>query len=322
MEPEAAAAAAADILSSISEESAESEQNKNKETEEPKVVEKEKVVVEKKKKLIMAKFHNDHKAYSGLPKGTKLHDNTTEQSAEDWCDRLEKVGNAAGWEEEIIFNNALLSMVPGSPADVWHKVKDKDELTTWKGFREALIDAFDPKATIMDRVEALQTTKLRRGERIDDYRRRIDLMFNTFKKAMAYMWKGPKYANYTAPQKEAMKVVTEDVYNFIKCMIFMQGLPKEFLPDITKSGLQELDEIQRIANRTPDAIGWVKVPGTTTANVSAVEDKGEVLLTAAAVQSMIAAAMEAARRTKAQAKKTKRARTARARKRRTLTCPR
>lgn len=279
------------------EETSEESQHSQDDTQEPregKDSKNDKETSKQKKRTIvrMSKVSTEIKAYSGLKADTKLHDGHKEPTAEDWCDRMESVGGAAGWDDTTLKSNAMLSMAPGSPADIWLKIQNKAEIKDWETLKDKLIEAFDPKPTIMQRLGSLNSLKQEKGERIDDYKNRVELQFFKFQRALAFVLsEKPEYKALNKEQKQIKEMVEKDVYAFVKCMIFMQGLQEHFLADITKSGEQELGGICRVANRTQEALGCAGKVRNISALTGA-EEKPEQKITAAAIQSMIAAALD------------------------------
>ncbi|TRY61149.1 hypothetical protein TCAL_17233 [Tigriopus californicus] len=57
----------------------------------------------------------------------------------NWIQRCESVRGAARWNNEVLLQQAILSLIPSSPADDWYQCElGQDDVSTWEGFRTAL----------------------------------------------------------------------------------------------------------------------------------------------------------------------------------------
>ncbi|TRY81075.1 hypothetical protein TCAL_16736 [Tigriopus californicus] len=81
--------------------------------------------------------------YSGHPVATEyqpVSGTCTEVwEALNWIQRCESVRGAARWNNEVLLQQAILSLIPSSPADDWYQCElGQDDVSTWEGFKTAL----------------------------------------------------------------------------------------------------------------------------------------------------------------------------------------
>ena len=195
--------------------------------------------------------------YSGLPKGSKFAtgggERTEQYEVRDWCRRVETIGSSVNWSEEVTASHAALALIPGTPAENWLRLEQKEgRLGTWPQFKQRIIARFSPPVTATQRVAMIRAMKQERSERVEDFKNRLQIQFEVLEdgvKQHVSSKHGQLDDQAGKPKLEAVNTAMEYV---LQCL-FLAGLQDRFVVDITKSGTKSLDEMVEVAKRTEEA---------------------------------------------------------------------
>ena len=201
-------------------------------------------------------------SYSGLARGATFPGAQGQRQehfeVRDWCRRVETIGASCGWSSQQKASHAVLALVPGSPADNWHRVAtEKTAYADWEAFKADLIDRFAPPITATERVKTIRSMKQNRGERVSDFKNRLQIQFESLTKG-AKKATAQKYADVdtTEALKKDRAETVEVAMSYVMQCLFLAGLEDRFVVDITKAtNAETLEEMEKIAIRTELATG-------------------------------------------------------------------
>lgn len=123
--------------------------------------------------------------YSGHPKDTAFKTATGLRTevweVRKWLDRCNHVKGAARWSDEVTLQQAILCLIPGSPADDWFQCETgSDSVSTWSDFQLSIIKEFDPPVAASERIRILRIFRQGGKEISTQYRNRIRLGMRKF----------------------------------------------------------------------------------------------------------------------------------------------
>ncbi|XP_059085008.1 uncharacterized protein LOC131882009 [Tigriopus californicus] len=190
--------------------------------------------------------------YSGHSKDTeyKSENGTRTEIWEvrKWIDRCEHVKGAARWTDGVLLQQAILCLVPGTPADDFYQC-EAATLLTWEAFKNALIKEFSPPVAASKRVRILRSFKQGAKEPASQYQNRIRLAMRKFVRNIE---------DYTAPRdalannKDYLSGVedgADGAIQFFMDNVFLLGLRDRLMEEVTLSGASTMEEMIRVLQR-------------------------------------------------------------------------
>lgn len=191
-------------------------------------------------------------------------------TASAWCSHVETVSKAAGWTELVTINQAILNLVPGSPAGFWHQrqVIDKKDLTTWDKFRLAITQEFSVAVDTAKRWEIMKTFVQGKNEKTSAFLNRLAVGHNEVMQGMT-VTPPPRGTEQATVDLVTSRV--KEVMDYHLGMFFLMGLREPMLSDVTKSGETSISKMLEVARRTENALAQAKK-----ANVGAVSNPPDI----------------------------------------------
>lgn len=209
------------------------------------------------------KLSVDLPKYSGHPKGTTYQGptgTTTETySAKEWVERVDAMGEAAGWNEKVKASSGALALVPNTPAENWYRVQiahgeRKTELAKWNSFAAAIRDFFSPTVTYAARALMLQKMKQQQPERTKNYLNRIRLQYQDFAAGLDDIWETEEpFKDAKDAARNTMYLAVERTLEYVFQCVSMAGMTEAILREVSREDPQTLDEVELIATRFEDS---------------------------------------------------------------------
>lgn len=217
--------------------------------------------------------------YSGHAKGTSWNAGEKRMkemfAAQEWVDNFQLVKSGSGWTDAAAANTALLSLEPGSPADLWAKVLQEKEpkvLEKWSTLSAKLVEFFGRAVTNADRAKTLRALKQGANERTKDYFNRVFLSFKVFRKGLNGLL-AEDSDRFGAPGSDKRTIV-EDAANFaldyVFESLFMCGLKEELVVEIITKAVTKVEEMVAIAEKREYASQFIS-DNKSVVKISAIE---------------------------------------------------
>ena len=233
--------------------------------------------------------------YSGLPRGSRFPTSQGERTEQyevgDWCRRVETIAASVSWTDTVTASHAALALVPGSPAENWLRLQQKEKkVQEWPQFKALIIARFSPPVTAMQRVAMIRSMKQDKNERVEDFKNRLQIQFESLEDGVkANVDKTWGVIPDGDAKIEVIRKTTTSAMEYVLQCLFLAGLQERFVTDITKSEAKTLDEMVDVAKKTEVAAG----PGNgRIAAITADEERPEETdkpITRGEIERMIAA---------------------------------
>ena len=192
--------------------------------------------------------------YSGFPKFTQYKGRKgIEREMLDALEFIEQVeirGTGAGYKADELPGQACLALIQGTPAyNWWRNQHQKGTIKTWAEFKKSLLRHFLPPLDPTQRANNMKDMRQGKDESIINYYNRTEMSWDDNLKGTTNMWSRAPFNTAKPEELEWAKRGGDAMQKWIWQGLWLGGLQREYVDEITTSGVETMDEMVTVAER-------------------------------------------------------------------------